>query len=65
MLFSKKEHHYNGFLYKWYKSAGSINLATLTNFIPVVPFYSPWKYPESFDFQGVEKETTGMEWVNL
>ena len=44
MPFLKKERHYNGFSYKWYKFPRSINLTTLTNFRPLVSFYSHWKH---------------------
>ena len=65
MLFLKKERHYNGFSYKSHKSPGSINLTTLTNSMLLVSFFNPWKHQESSGFQGLEKETTGLEWVNL
>ena len=35
--------------YKWYKSPGSINLTRLTSFMPLVSFYSLWKFQESWD----------------
>ena len=35
--------------YKWYKSPGSINLTTLTSFMPLVSFYSLWKLQECWD----------------
>ena len=40
----------------------NINLTLSTSFMPLVCFRSPWKHQESSGFQGVEKETTGMEW---
>ena len=64
MQFLKKEHRYNGFRHKWYKSPESYNLTTLTNFMPLASLFSPWKHQETSGFQGVEKQTTDMEWVN-
>ena len=50
------------FLYKWYKSPGSINLTALSNVMQLVSLYTPWKHQETSAFQGIGKETTGMEW---
>ena len=39
---------------------------SLTHFMPMVSFYTPWKYqtPEvSRYFPGVWKETSGMKWL--
>ena len=41
---------------------------TLTHFMPLVSFGTPWKYQKTFGFLifsgGVSKETSGMKWVN-
>ena len=37
----------------------------LTHFMPLVYFYTAWKQQKTsnFLFQGVQKETGGMKWV--
>ena len=64
MSFSKQERRQSGFSYKRYKSPEFINLATLTNFILLASFFSPWKYQGASGLQGIEKETRGVEWVD-
>ena len=32
--------------------------------MPLASLFSPWKHQETSGFQGVEKQTTDMEWVN-
>ena len=61
MTFLKMERHYNGFSYKSNKPPVTINVNTLTNFMSLVSFNSPWKHQETSGFEGAEKETTGIE----